>query len=711
MAGVNSISEASVASNIIHTGNQYHYSGKYFYDTVMIDGYGYKWNENIKTSTNQPNKEGTSIQIGNTGNGYAKIELISIGVDIGPEKSEYINSYSFQDKAQEFKTPVTGTYKVELWGASGSSKGYTTGGKGAYTSGEIYLKKDELFYIYEGETGEVFGRNAYNGGGSGTVGYKSGSGGGATDIRLVSGIWSSYDSLKTRIMVAAGGGGAGYWSGATAGGSGGSAGGLLGYSGSFNYASSNDGYLSVARGGSQTIGGYGYRFQHTGGNGNNGSFGRGANGDVNYGGGGGGGYYGGGGGAASNSITGQGGGGSSYISGHKGCNSILEESTSTNIIHNGSPYHYSGYFFENTNMVDGNGYKWESDLRTVQTNMPSYNSDTLVVGNTGNGYARITLINTEKKVSGEAEYTNYSYSFSNSYQIFDVLNSGNYKIELWGASGGDYSVTGGSGAYTSGEINLLKGTRLFVFVGQSGMAETITTFNGGGDGRANRSDNKLTSIGMSGGGATDIRTKHTSSLNTWNEEESLKSRIMVAAGGGGGSYYSGTSIALGGAAGGLIGYNGTISSATNSAWTKNYGTGGTQLKGGYNYANSSLYNGMFGLGSSSSTGGSGGSGWYGGGGGLERAGGSGGGGSSYISGHAGCIAVDSNGNSVVNTYSELSDSISFTGLQFFNTSMIDGKGYQWTIQKNSLVLMPTHDGTTTMTGNTGDGYAKITYLG
>ena len=40
--------------------------------------------------------------------------------------------------------------------------------------------------------------------------------------------------------------------------------------------------------------------------------------------------------------------------------------------------------------------------------------------------------------------------------------------------------------------------------------------------------------------------------------------------------------------------------------------------------------------------------------------------------------------------------------------MIDGKGYKWTDEVGSAIVgMPNHDGNGTMTGNTGDGFAKI----
>mgnify|MGYP004524007193 CR=1 FL=1 len=43
--------------------------------------------------------------------------------------------------------------------------------------------------------------------------------------------------------------------------------------------------------------------------------------------------------------------------------------------------------------------------------------------------------------------------------------------------------------------------------------------------------------------------------------------------------------------------------------------------------------------------------------------------------------------------------------------MIDGNGYNWTnVVGKTIVKMPSHDGKTTMIGNNGNGYAKITYL-
>ena len=118
-----------------------------------------------------------------------------------------------------------GVYGFECWGAQGGAgmnqgRITTTGGKGAYVSGVIRLKKGRTFYVYVGKKGQdgssvsrSMALGGWNGGGnSGRDGDNDGSagGGGASDIRLSYGQWDSFDSLVSRIIVAAGGSGSAY---------------------------------------------------------------------------------------------------------------------------------------------------------------------------------------------------------------------------------------------------------------------------------------------------------------------------------------------------------------------------------------------------------------------------------------------------------------------------------------------------------------------
>ena len=161
------------------------------------------------------------------------------------------------------------------------------GANGAYVDGFIYLTAGQELYVYVGAPGKdaATGTGAgYNGGGNPGHKGRSGSGGGATSISTVSGLWNDSNVLNNRIAVAAGGGGGGNYS------NGGAGGDLNGVNG------------GGGRGGTQTRGYQG------------GKFGIGGTPSPD-GGGGGGGWYGGG---AGNKDNG-GGGGSSYLNGYNGC--------------------------------------------------------------------------------------------------------------------------------------------------------------------------------------------------------------------------------------------------------------------------------------------------------------------------------------------------------------------------------------------------------
>ena len=174
--------------------------------------------------------------------------------------------FGYTGAAQTLNAQETGKYKVECWGASGGSAaydnlnaGYTTpvsGGAGGYCSGEINLK-DIPYYIYVGHAGSSYHTETeFNGGGGAgsTSNYFCSSGGGATDFRLTySSDWSNFESLKSRIMVAAGGGGAQHYLIGSAGGYGG---GLIGGSGHYSSDPFYDSDI-LPTGGTQTAGGAG----------------------------------------------------------------------------------------------------------------------------------------------------------------------------------------------------------------------------------------------------------------------------------------------------------------------------------------------------------------------------------------------------------------------------------------------------------------------
>jgi hypothetical protein len=221
-----------------------------------------------------------------------------------------------------------GNYKIECWGAQGQANRYG-GGRGAYTKGILTISDPLTLFIFVGQCQNIDRNAVYNGGGIGGMdtgpshsGEHGGNGGGATDIRLIGGTWNNITSLRSRIMVAAGGSG-GAWS------MGGNPGGTLNGTGSSAPTQTSGNGFGIGGAGSNNI-----LYSGT---------------DYIGGGGGGGGYYGGiGGNSYPNNQAGR--GGSSFISGHPGCNAVTSETSS---VHTGQPNHYSGLIFTDTYMEAG----------------------------------------------------------------------------------------------------------------------------------------------------------------------------------------------------------------------------------------------------------------------------------------------------------------------------------------------------------------------
>lgn len=307
--------------------------------------------------------------------------------------------YDYTGGEQRFITPTKGYYKVELWGAQGGTTSESAiGGKGAYTTGVVYLENETL-YLHVGGEGSSSGESVaetvnggYNGGGAtggqDCCGRKFGTGGGATDVRLVSGSWDNETGLKSRIMVAAGGGGAfqNIQSTATFYDHGGYGGTLIGGSGAQTLYGTKT--YCYGYGGNQLSGGSittdctqtdSYLGALTG------SFGIGGTSNAARTGGGGG-YYG---GSRSGHVA-SAGGGSSYISGYLGSIAITSSTDLTprndsngNVCTETSDdstcsYHYSNIIFKNADMINGN------------ESMPNHANTASVIGNSGNGYAKIT---------------------------------------------------------------------------------------------------------------------------------------------------------------------------------------------------------------------------------------------------------------------------------------------------------------------------------
>ena len=254
--------------------------------------------------------------------------------------------------------------------------------------------------------------------------------------------------------------------------------------------------------------------------------------------------------------------------------------------------------------------------------------------------------------------TVYEYDYTGEEQTFTAPKSGYYKLETWGAQGGDRgNNNGGKGGYSTGIIHLEENETIYIYVGGNGT--TNNGYNGGG---------LLPGLNIYGGGATDIRVK----------DNTLYNRVIVA--GGGGSV--GSTSNAGGVGGGTTGGNAI----------GNYGiaaTGGTQTSGGFGKNAGSFGQGGNGVNSNGGYGGTGGGGWYGGGGSGVDGGGdddrSGAGGSGFV-------WNESSSKTILEGYLLTSDSY-----------LLDAS----TISGDENIPNPKAEGFEI--GHSGNGYARISY--
>ena len=159
------------------------------------------------------NKRVFSILLVTLLTGFLGLPIVNAGTNSNIYEFNYTGDY------QTFVVPRSGIYKLETWGAQGGHRGSNNGGKGGYATGEVYLKRGDTLYIYVGGNGQT--HTGYNGGGFQP--QLKIYGGGATDIRFVSGEWNNETSLKSRLIVGGGGGSVG--SNSNTGGAGGVTGG------------------------------------------------------------------------------------------------------------------------------------------------------------------------------------------------------------------------------------------------------------------------------------------------------------------------------------------------------------------------------------------------------------------------------------------------------------------------------------------------------
>lgn len=293
------------------------------------------------------------------------------------------------------------------------------------------------------------------------------------------------------------------------------------------------------------------------------------------------------------------------------------------------------------------------------------------------------------------------YDYTGDIQEFTAPVSGYYKLEAWGAQGGDANqedkpeigyLKGGKGGYSYGTVYLTEGQKVYIAVGGRGFEEMVKTarqtkdggFNGGGKTYSGTVDQYK--MIAAGGGATHFALE-TDDENGYPSDGTLanyinmKNKVLLVAGGGGGAFYgrwnasTGWCAAYGGYGGGETGGNGKVTHSGLAYFRDVEIMGGAQEQ---QSGDSTQRFGTFGQGASataspSSGDSSGGGGWYGGAklehvaGGTEGM--SGGGGSGHV-----------------------------------NRDLVNGE----TIGGNNTFAAP--NGTDEI-GHSGNGYARVTFMG
>lgn len=595
-------------------------------------------------------------------------------------KTGDILNFDYTGTVQTVTLPK-GTYKLECWGAQGgysssnSGIGVGMGGKGGYSAGTITLNQKTLIYIYTGGVGSISGNGKADGGfpngGSSWASSTSegaGGGGGSSDIRI------GTDSLYARVIVAGGGGGGGE-DNETGGYGGGETGGTSG-SGTPGSQTAPSGYFGIG-------------------------------GHTSYdGGGGGGGWY----GAypAGGQTTPATGSSGSDTSGSPGGSGYVYTSATASNYPSGCLLN-SSYYLSAAKTIAGN----------TSFTSPTGSSET---GHSGNGYCRITVIECKNtalytrinnsmkkatafyfKLNNNKMYGVGSANYNGSVMNFDYTGSvqtatlapGTYKLECWGAQGGNSNQSngtygnGGKGGYSTGILNVSTNTTIYITVGgqgQNGVLNTRTAggFNGGGDGYGTNNSG----VGGGGGGASDISLmspvfSHSSYfINNIRDTNSLLSRIIVAGGGGSAGYNVSNNAANGGAGGGTTGQDGLSNRVYHGTGGKQttFGTGGSSEE-----PNRYSVQAKFGCGASASNSTDvapgGGGGWYGGGLHCDSAGG----GSGYV--YTPTTASNYPSGCLLNSAYYLSNAQTIAGNQSFSS--------------------PTGG---TETGHSGNGYVRITKL-
>jgi len=234
-------------------------------------------------------------------------------------------------------------------------------------------------------------------------------------------------------------------------------------------------------------------------------------------------------------------------------------------------------------------------------------------------------------------------SVANGTQSWTVPFSGTYRIEVWGAKGGN---NGGKGARMRGDFALVKGTQLKILVGQQGKKAPAEVGSGGGGGSFVAKAGNTPVIIAAGGAGTGHNGANSGYGNIGGKTGESGGPGQHSGAGAGGTNGNGGQAGLttqgvpnAGGGGGFYTNGGSTGAAKGGAAFVNGGNGGGSIGGFGGGGGSNKF--VYGCGSSPH-GGSGGGGYSGGGGGGYNCNGAGGGGGSYNKGNSQSNSANSN---------------------------------------------------------------------
>ncbi len=206
--------------------------------------------------------------------------------------------------------------------------------------------------------------------------------------------------------------------------------------------------------------------------------------------------------------------------------------------------------YSNIENISSNYYLYGTDknnLNQKNNDITNLNSDTTYYFKKCYEYNNEEICSNVSSLLTGGKVTDFDYNGTTgadgSEQTYTTVCNGTYKMETWGAQGGDSlnGYLGGYGGYSTGKIKLSKNEIVYINVGGQGVNPTSKScnipggYNGGGFSQSCEGSWSINNVrAASGGGATHIALQS----GLLSSLENNLAKLLIVSGGGGGSDYS-----------------------------------------------------------------------------------------------------------------------------------------------------------------------------